>query len=94
MTANVDSRVKDSCNNWACCLWCCGKKDDVQEVQIAPAPAPQPAQLVRTVALRTLKDIGSLGGDTQIQFDAVHLSVHHTPTLTPQVTPEQSMQEE
>jgi len=94
MTANVDSRVDRSCNDWKCCFFCCKGTDDVQEVQVAPAPAPQPAQLVRTVALRTLKDVGSLGGDTQIQFDAVHLSVHHTPTLTPQVTPEQSMQEE
>ena len=95
MTANVDSKVDRSCNNWACCLWCCGKPDDVIEVRPAPPPpTPAPAALVRTVAIRTLKDVGSLSGETQIQFDAVHLSVHHTPTLTPQVTPEQSMQEE
>ena len=86
MTANVDSRVKDSCNNWACCLWCCGKKDDVIEVRPAPVPIPQPAQLVRTVALQTLKDVGSLSGETQIQFDAVHLTVHHTPQVTPETS--------
>lgn len=77
MTANVDSRVKDSCNNWACCLWCCGKKDDVQ-TQVAPPPTPEPAQLVRSVAMRTLKDVGT-PGTTEIHFQAVELHVKRTP---------------
>lgn len=95
MTANVDSRVDRSCNNWACCFRCC-EVEEPERIQVAPppTPAPAPAELVRTVAMRTLKDVGTLSGETQIQFDAVHLSVHHTPTLTPQVTPEQSLHEE
>lgn len=78
MTANVDSRVSDSCNNWACCLWCCGSKEDVKEVEVVPAPTPEPAQLVRSVAMRSLKDTGTLGS-TEIHFQDVELHVKKTP---------------
>lgn len=78
MTANVNSKVSDSCNNWACCLWCCGSKDDVREAEVAPAPTPEPAALVRSVAMRSLKDVAT-HGTTEIHFQAVELHVKRTP---------------
>ena len=89
MTANVHSPVDRSCNNWFCCFRT--QPDDVVEIQVQPPARPNspeptgPFELVRSVAMRQLRDTEVLSPtDLDIEFDAVHLKVHHTPHTTPE----------
>jgi len=96
---NASNQMDRSCN-WRCCFGC---KDQVEETP-APAPTPAPivrsqastelhgtaartdeaaARLRRQVAMHEVAD-----GALDVEFDAVHLKIRHTPETSEAVTDE------